>query len=124
VKSRAILEAKAPPARTVIRTSGWPQPELELRVMVTAKSNRTRLANGNAASPICPGLDEAFTDAQAAMSRLAAATRVKREQLRSEHLTADQHGDALRGMAWWNNLAIGERRYWLLVTRGGSAAEC
>jgi hypothetical protein len=44
------------------------------------------------------------------MSRLAAAARVKR--------------DALRGMAWWNNLPIGERRYWLLVTRGGSAAEC
>jgi hypothetical protein len=27
-------------------------------------------------------------------------------------------------MAWWNNLAIADRRYWLLVTKGGSVAEC
>jgi hypothetical protein len=27
-------------------------------------------------------------------------------------------------MAWWNNLEVGQRRYWLLVTKGGSVAEC
>jgi hypothetical protein len=82
--------------------------------MAARKSDSAHHTNARAASPIslspCPGLDKALSDAQAAMSRLAAAARVQR--------------DALRGMAWWNNLPIGERRYWLLVTRGGSAAEC
>jgi hypothetical protein len=27
-------------------------------------------------------------------------------------------------MAWWNNLEVGQRRYWLLVRKGGSVAEC
>jgi hypothetical protein len=82
--------------------------------MARSKSARTQHTAARVSSPrspsLCPGLDEAFTDAQTALSRLAAAARVKR--------------DALRGMAWWNNLPVGERRYWLLVTRGGSAAEC
>jgi hypothetical protein len=82
--------------------------------MAGPKSARTQHTTARASSPRCvspcPGLDEALSDAQAAMSRLAAVAHVKR--------------DALSGMAWWNNLPIGERRYWLLVTRGGSAAEC
>jgi hypothetical protein len=82
--------------------------------MAGPQSARTPHNTARAASPIslspCPGLNKALTEAQAALLRLSAAARVKR--------------DALRGMAWWNNLPIRERRYWLLVTRGGSVAEC
>jgi hypothetical protein len=55
-----------------------------------------RLANANAASPHSPISD----------------------------LPAAQLTDAYKGIAWWNNLEVGQRRYWLLVTKGGSVAEC
>jgi hypothetical protein len=39
-------------------------------------------------------------------------------------LSPAQLAAALKGIAWWNNLPLGERRYWLLVTKGGSVAGC
>jgi hypothetical protein len=39
-------------------------------------------------------------------------------------LSPSDLADSLKGMAWWNNLDVGQRRYWLLVTKGGSVAEC
>jgi hypothetical protein len=54
--------------------------------MARSKSARTQHTAARVSSPrslsLCPGLDKALSDAQAAMSRLAAAARVKREQLR------------------------------------------
>jgi hypothetical protein len=40
------------------------------------------------------------------------------------NLSPAQLTDARKGMAWWNELSVGSRRYWLLVTQGGSVAQC
>jgi hypothetical protein len=54
----------------------------------------------------------------------ASAGRTAKVVPRPDDLTPAELADAHRGMAWWNALPEGERRYWLLVTRGGSVAEC